>query len=171
MKARGELARDAVVATVMSNIGFERALRARGIELIRAAVGDRYVLEAMREGGYTLGGEQSGHVVDFRLNTTGDGPRTAITLFGIVASQRTTLRELVRDVVYAPQILLNVRSVHRGVLDVRPCATRSQRERGVSRNRGGSSSALPAPSRSSGSWPRATTARSSRPLQRASPDE
>jgi len=117
MKARGELARDAVVATVMSNVGFERALRACGIELIRAAVGDRYVLEAMREGGYTLGGEQSGHVVDFRFNTTGDGPRTAITLLGIVASQRTTLRELVRDVVYAPQILLNVRSVHRGVLD------------------------------------------------------
>ena len=74
MKARGELARDAVVATVMSNVGFERALRACGIELIRAAVGDRYVLEAMRAGGYTLGGEQSGHVVDSRFNTTGDGP-------------------------------------------------------------------------------------------------
>jgi len=117
MKERRELAGDAVVATVMSNVGFERALRACGIALVRAAVGDRYVLEAMRDGGYDLGGEQSGHVVDFRFNTTGDGPRTAITLLGIVASQRTTLHELVRDVVYAPQILLNVHSVDLGVLD------------------------------------------------------
>ncbi len=91
MEARGELARHTIVATVMSNIGFERALRARGIELIRTAVGDRYVLEQMRAGGYTLGGEQSGHVIDFRHNTTGDGPRTAITLLGIVAAQDATL--------------------------------------------------------------------------------
>ena len=55
---------------------------------MRAAVGDRYVLEQMRAGGYTLGGEQSGHVIDFRHNTTGDGPRTAMTLLGIVAAQR-----------------------------------------------------------------------------------
>jgi phosphoglucosamine mutase len=118
MKAREELAGHAIVATVMSNIGFERALRACGIELIRAAVGDRYVLEAMRAGGYALGGEQSGHVVDFRYNTTGDGPRTAITLLGILASQRTTLRELVADVVYAPQVLVNVKTSRRDLVDV-----------------------------------------------------
>lgn len=117
MRARGELARETIVATVMSNVGFERALRDRGIQLIRARVGDRYVLEQMRAEGYTLGGEQSGHVIDFRHNTTGDGPRTAITLLGLVAAQETTLHELVRDVVYAPQVLLNVRSSYRAVLD------------------------------------------------------
>lgn len=117
MHARGELTGNAIVATVMSNVGFERALRAHGIELIRAAVGDRYVLEAMRAGGYTLGGEQSGHVIDFRHNTTGDGPRTAITLLGIVAGQDATLHELVAEVVYAPQILVNVRTSHAEIVE------------------------------------------------------
>jgi phosphoglucosamine mutase len=117
LHARGELTGHSIVATVMSNIGFERALRAHGINLVRTAVGDRYVLEEMRAGGYVLGGEQSGHVVDFRYNTTGDGPRTAVTLLGIVASQKTTLHELVRDVVYAPQVLVNVRTSCRGVLE------------------------------------------------------
>ncbi len=117
MKANHELAGDAIVATQMSNVGFERALRKHGIGLVRAAVGDRYVLEQMRSGGYDLGGEQSGHVIDFRYNTTGDGPRTAITLLGLVASQNATLHELVREVVYAPQILLNVRTNRRGVLE------------------------------------------------------
>jgi phosphoglucosamine mutase len=117
MAARGELADHTIVATVMSNIGFERALRARGMELIRTSVGDRYVLERMRTGGYTLGGEQSGHVIDFRYNTTGDGPRTAITLLGIMAARGATLHELVREVVYAPQVLVNVRTRNRDVLD------------------------------------------------------
>jgi phosphoglucosamine mutase len=117
MQSRGELAGDAVVATVMSNVGFERALRARGIGLIRAAVGDRYVLERMRAGGYALGGEQSGHIVDFRHNTTGDGPRTAITLLGVVAAQRSTLHDLVAAVVYAPQLLVNVRTERREVME------------------------------------------------------
>ncbi|HYL27795.1 MAG TPA: phosphoglucosamine mutase, partial [Candidatus Nitrosotalea sp.] len=118
MQARGELAGDAVVATVMSNVGFERALRAQGIRLIRAPVGDRYVLEMMRAGGFVLGGEQSGHVIDLRYNTTGDGPRTAITLLSILASQHATLHELVREVVYAPQVLLNVRTNRRDVLEL-----------------------------------------------------
>ncbi len=108
MHARGELAADTIVATVMSNIGFERALRKHGIDLIRTAVGDRYVLERMREGNYALGGEQSGHVIDFRYNTTGDGPRTAVTLLGIVAARRVALHELVSEVRIAPQILVNV---------------------------------------------------------------
>ncbi|HEX3671046.1 MAG TPA: phosphoglucosamine mutase [Candidatus Cybelea sp.] len=112
----GDLAGDAIVATQMSNVGFERALRAHGIALIRAAVGDRYVLEQMRAGGYGLGGEQSGHVIDFRFNTTGDGPRTAITLFDLMKRSGATLHELVREVVYAPQILLNVRTTRRDVL-------------------------------------------------------
>jgi phosphoglucosamine mutase len=117
MQSRGELAGGAVVATVMSNVGFERALRSRGIELIRAAVGDRYVLDRMRSGGYALGGEQSGHVIDFRHNTTGDGPRTAITLLGVLAAQRGTLHDLVAAVVYAPQLLVNVRSNNRDVME------------------------------------------------------
>ncbi|HEY6449512.1 MAG TPA: phosphoglucosamine mutase [Candidatus Cybelea sp.] len=117
MLTTDELARRTIVATVMSNVGFERALRARGIELIRTAVGDRYVLEQMRAGGFNLGGEQSGHVIDFRYNTTGDGLRTAITLLGLVAAQDTTLHELVLPVVYAPQILVNVRTRYIAVLE------------------------------------------------------
>jgi phosphoglucosamine mutase len=118
MHARGELAGGAIVGTVMSNIGFERALRARGIGLVRAPVGDRYVLEMMRDGGYVLGGEQSGHVIDLRRNTTGDGPMAAMTLFGIVTASGSRLHDLVREVVSAPQILLNVRTPRRDVLDV-----------------------------------------------------
>ena len=118
MHARGQLAGDTIVATVMSNIGFERALRNHGIALIRTSVGDRFVLERMREDGYTLGGEQSGHLIDLRYNTTGDGPRTAVTLLGIVAAVHTPLCELVAEVQVAPQVLVNVRSNGDGVLAV-----------------------------------------------------
>jgi phosphoglucosamine mutase len=116
LHARGELAGDTVVATVMSNIGFERALEREGIALVRTAVGDRNVLEAMLRGGYALGGEQSGHVIDFRYNTTGDGPRTAMTLLGILAESGVTLHELTRGVKIAPQILVNVSSDNGDVL-------------------------------------------------------
>ncbi len=118
MHAAGALRRDTIVGTVMSNIGFERALRRHGLTLLRTPVGDRYVLEAMREGDYTLGGEQSGHVVDFRYNTTGDGPRTAVTLLTLMAEQHATLHELVREVVIAPQVLVNVRAGNHDVLGV-----------------------------------------------------
>ena len=114
---RGELAHDTIVGTVMSNIGFERALGAHDIHLARAAVGDRYVLEMMQSGGFVLGGEQSGHVIDLRRNTTGDGPMTAVTLFGIMRARRTTLHELVREIVIAPQVLVNVRTAHAYVLE------------------------------------------------------
>jgi phosphoglucosamine mutase len=118
MQARGQLARSTIVATVMSNFGFERALRSHGIELVRTAVGDRYVLEAMREGGYNLGGEQSGHVIDFRYNTTGDGPRTAVTLLSILAARDAALHELVSEVHIAPQILVNVGAPDDSVLSL-----------------------------------------------------
>ncbi len=114
---RGELHGDTIVGTVMSNIGFERALERHGIRLLRAAVGDRYVLERMRESGFTLGGEQSGHIIDLRRNTTGDGPMTAVTLFGIVRASGMRLHDLVREVVVAPQVLVNVRTPHKQVLD------------------------------------------------------
>jgi phosphoglucosamine mutase len=109
-KERGELPGDAIVGTVMSNIGFGRALERHNIRLLRAPVGDRYVLEQMRAGGFTLGGEQSGHVINLRKNTTGDGVMTAITLLGIVASSGRRLHDLVNEIVVAPQILVNVRT-------------------------------------------------------------
>src|SRR5665213_2162876 len=107
--ARGELPGDTIVGTVMSNIGLERALAGRGIALLRAPVGDRYVLERMREGGFTFGGEQSGHIIDLRRNTTGDGPMTAVALLSIVARRNARLHDLAVDVVVAPQILVNVK--------------------------------------------------------------
>jgi phosphoglucosamine mutase len=118
LHARGVLAHDTIVGTVMSNIGFERALARAGITLVRTAVGDRYVLERMKSGGFVLGGEQSGHIIDLRRNTTGDGPMTAVTLLGLMRERGATLHELVRDVVVAPQILVNVRTPHKNVLEV-----------------------------------------------------
>ncbi len=118
LHARGALAHDTIVGTVMSNIGFERALARAGIALERTAVGDRYVLERMQSGGFVLGGEQSGHIIDLRRNTTGDGPMTAVTLLGLMREQGALLHELVRDVVVAPQVLVNVRTPHKNVLDV-----------------------------------------------------
>ena len=128
---RGALAQDTIVGTVMSNIGFERALARHGIGLIRTAVGDRYVLERMQAGGFTLGGEQSGHIIDLRRNTTGDGPMTAVTLFGIMREKNAQLHDLVGEVVVAPQVLVNVRTPHKAVLEVqavREAIARAERE-------------------------------------------
>ncbi len=114
-KKRGMLARDTIVGTVMSNVGLERALQAEGIHLKRAAVGDRYVLEEMRAGGFVLGGEQSGHIIDLGRNTTGDGPMTAISLFSIVAASRRSLHELASALTVFPQVLVNIRVADRAV--------------------------------------------------------
>lgn len=116
LRDRGKLAHDTIVGTVMSNIGFERAVLKHGMKLVRTAVGDRYVLEEMRGNGYVLGGEQSGHIIDLLENTTGDGIMTAVTLLSIVATVQKPLYELVADVVYAPQILVNVRTPHKHAL-------------------------------------------------------
>ena len=118
LRGQGELAQDTIVGTVMSNIGFERALTRAGITLVRTAVGDRYVLERMQRDSFTLGGEQSGHIIDLRRNTTGDGPMTAVTLLGIMHATGSTLHELVREVVVAPQVLVNVRTPRKDVLNV-----------------------------------------------------
>jgi phosphoglucosamine mutase len=99
----------------MSNVGLERALEGAGIGLLRAAVGDRYVLETMRAGGYRLGGEQSGHVIDLDRNTTGDGLMTAVTLFGIAARSKLRLHDLAASLTVFPQILINVRVEDRGI--------------------------------------------------------
>jgi phosphoglucosamine mutase len=114
--ARGELPGNALVATVMSNVGLEKALAPYGIALLRAPVGDRYVLERMREGGYVLGGEQSGHIIDLRNNTTGDGPMTAIALLSTVVRSGKTLHELASDLTIYPQVLVNVKTSRKDVL-------------------------------------------------------
>ncbi len=116
-KRHGKLAHDTLVATVMSNVGLERALQREGIALIRTSVGDRYVLEAMRAGGFTLGGEQSGHVIDFERNTTGDGPMTAVSLLSLMLRKRTTLRDLTAGMHVYPQILVNVRTTRKEVIE------------------------------------------------------
>ncbi len=114
---RGELTGETVVGTVMSNLGLEKALAARGIALVRAAVGDRYVLEKMREGGYVFGGEQSGHIINLRNNTTGDGPKTAIELLSVMVRRGRGLHELASELAVYPQILINVRTGRKEVLD------------------------------------------------------
>ncbi|HET7407109.1 MAG TPA: phosphoglucosamine mutase [Mycobacteriales bacterium] len=106
---QGRLARGTVVTTVMTNLGFHRAMAAHGIEVVETAVGDRYVLEAMRAGGYLLGGEQSGHVVFLDHATTGDGSLTALQLMSRVAATGRPLAELVAVMSRLPQVLVNVR--------------------------------------------------------------
>ncbi|GAC1502111.1 MAG: phosphoglucosamine mutase [Vulcanimicrobiaceae bacterium] len=113
----GMLAGNAVVGTVMSNIGFQRALDARGITLLRAPVGDRYVLERMRAGGYLFGGEQSGHIIDLHRNTTGDGPMTAVAVLGTVVKSGATLHELCAEMHVFPQVLVNIKTANKGALD------------------------------------------------------
>ncbi|MEA2784076.1 MAG: phosphoglucosamine mutase [Candidatus Eremiobacteraeota bacterium] len=128
---RGELPGDTVVGTVMSNMGFEKALERAGIRLVRAAVGDRYVLEMMRAGGYRFGGEQSGHVIDLARGTTGDGPMTAVALFSVAARTKRTLHELAADLAVYPQVLVNVRVADKGIAEhpnVRDAIAAAERE-------------------------------------------
>jgi phosphoglucosamine mutase len=106
---RRRLPGPAVVATVMSNIGLEIALRERGIEMIRTAVGDKYVMEEMVKRGFSLGGEQSGHVIFSEHLFTGDGLATALTVLRIMADTSKELSELAAALVTYPQVLVNVR--------------------------------------------------------------
>lgn len=107
--ARGALPGNTVVGTVMSNLGLELCLRARGGRLLRTRVGDRYVLEAMRRGGYGLGGEQSGHIILLEHHTTGDGLVTAAVLAGLLHRSGRRLSEAAGVVPRLPQVLRNVR--------------------------------------------------------------
>ena len=109
MQARGRLAGERVVATVMSNIGLELALRSRGVELLRADVGDKYVLEKLLETGSTLGGEQSGHIIFPRTSLAGDGMITAINLLRAMREEGRALEELTEGFERYPQVLTNVR--------------------------------------------------------------
>ena len=110
---RGHLAHDTVVATVMSNLGFVQAMRRAGITVHQTAVGDRYVLEAMRDGGFTLGGEQSGHIIMNEHATTGDGILSALHVLQRMARTGSSLRELASVVTRLPQVLVNVSGVDR----------------------------------------------------------
>jgi phosphoglucosamine mutase len=109
LERRGELANHTVVATTMSNMGLEIALRESSIKMLRAPVGDKYVLEEMRRSGAVLGGEQSGHIILSREATTGDGLLTAVRVLEIVAASGRPLAELVAGLKVFPQTIKNVR--------------------------------------------------------------
>jgi phosphoglucosamine mutase len=108
-KREGRLTGDTVVATVMSNVGLEIALRKHGIRLIRTPVGDRHVMEEMLRGGYVLGGEQSGHVIQAEHLATGDGLATALSVLRVMETTGQGLAELAGELVTYPQTLINVR--------------------------------------------------------------
>ena len=120
-KEEGLLARPGIVATVMSNLGLERYLADIGLSLERAAVGDRYVLERMREGGYNVGGEQSGHIILSDYATTGDGLVAAMQVLSVVKKKGKPVSEVCHLFEPLPQILKNVR-VRKTVLERPPVA-------------------------------------------------
>jgi phosphoglucosamine mutase len=117
MHAAGELKNDLVVATVMANLGFVRALEQRGITVVAAPVGDKFVAEAMADHSAVLGGEQSGHLIYGMHSTTGDGVLTALKLAEALASSDQTLSDLARVFDPYPQVLINVQVRDRGALD------------------------------------------------------
>lgn len=119
LRARGELPADCIVTTVMSNFGFEKQLRQDGIELVRAQVGDKYVLEKMLQRGAVLGGEQSGHVIDLSVHTTGDGIHTAL-VFGHVLGETGKRFSELHTFDPMPQLLINERVASRPPLDSLP---------------------------------------------------
>lgn len=111
MRERGELSGDTLVATVMSNLGLLQAMRREGVEVVQTDVGDRYVLERMRAGGFSLGGEQSGHVIMSAHGTTGDGLMTGMRLLSRMADTGRTLADLASVMERLPQVLVNVKGV------------------------------------------------------------
>ena len=117
LKERGVLARDTLVATVMSNLGLLQAMEREGIHVLQTAVGDRYVLEEMRAGGYSLGGEQSGHVILLDHGTTGDGTLTGLMLAARMVQTGRTLADLGTVMTRLPQVLVNVKGVDTSRVD------------------------------------------------------
>lgn len=109
MRERGVLAGDTVVSTVMCNFGFVRAMKEMGINVVQTKVGDRYVLEAMREHGYSIGGEQSGHMILLDHNSTGDGLMTACQFLAAVIRSGKPVGEAIQVMEKMPQTLINVR--------------------------------------------------------------
>ena len=117
MARKRKLAKNTVVATVMSNIGLELYLKERKIKLLRAPVGDRYVVEAMRAGNFNFGGEQSGHLIFLDHATTGDGMLAALQLLGIMVESGRKVSELGKELAVFPQMLHNIRMKHRVPLE------------------------------------------------------
>ncbi|MFS0809837.1 phosphoglucosamine mutase [Peribacillus phoenicis] len=109
LKENNRLKQGTVVSTIMSNLGFYKGLEEHGIQSAQTAVGDRYVVEEMRKGGYNLGGEQSGHIIFLDYNTTGDGLLTGLQLVNIMSETQKTLSELAGEMKKYPQTLINVR--------------------------------------------------------------
>ena len=109
MREKGTLKGQTVVATVMSNLGLELALKPLGVRLVRTEVGDRYVVERMLQDGYNLGGEQSGHILFLDHNTTGDGAITCLQLLALMIEKGRRLSELNRVMTRLPQVLVNVK--------------------------------------------------------------
>jgi phosphoglucosamine mutase len=120
MKARKQLKKNTVVATVMSNMGFEIAMKEAGIRLIRTQVGDRYILEQMLRKGYNLGGEQSGHIIFLDHTTTGDGILSALQVLAVMKKKERPLSELAAVMSTLPQVLVNVTVEKRKDLDSIP---------------------------------------------------
>ncbi|AIF42128.1 MULTISPECIES: phosphoglucosamine mutase [Virgibacillus] len=111
MNEKGFLRKNTVVSTVMSNIGFYKAIEENGMRSDKTAVGDRYVMEEMRKGGYNLGGEQSGHIIFLDYNTTGDGMLSAIQLVNVMRETGKPLSELAGEMAIYPQVLKNVKVI------------------------------------------------------------
>ena len=109
LKEKGKLAKNTVVATVMSNMGLEKALNKKGCRVVKTKVGDRYVLEKMREEGYVLGGEQSGHIIFLEHNTTGDGLLSALQLLEVIKEKKQPLSKLASAMKTYPQVLINAK--------------------------------------------------------------
>ena len=128
LKSRSELTGDVVVATVMSNIGLEIALRSRGIKLTRADVGDKYVLEELIRSGAVMGGEQSGHIIFPRLSLAGDGMITTISLLRAMRHHNKTLAELVGGFQRYPQVLVNIRVSEKRPFEELPAVQRLAHE-------------------------------------------
>ena len=120
LKQRGLLTGDLVMATTMSNMGLEAALRRSGIRMLRAPVGDRYVLERMQKENAALGGEQSGHILFPHLATTGDGLLTALVVLDLIARSGKSLDELAADLKVFPQVIVNVKVREKKPLDSIP---------------------------------------------------
>jgi phosphoglucosamine mutase len=125
LQAKGQLAGDLVVATTMSNMGLEAALRTSGIRMFRAPVGDKYVLEMMQKNHASLGGEQSGHILFPSRSTTGDGLLTALVLLDLLARSGKPLHELLSDLRVFPQVIVNVKVREKRPLEQIPAVVAS----------------------------------------------
>ena len=109
LQSEGRLKQDTIVSTIMSNLGFYKALTEHGLKSVKTAVGDKYVVEEMVRGDYNFGGEQSGHIIFLDYNTTGDGLLTGLQLVNIMKATGRTLSSLAGEMMIYPQELINVR--------------------------------------------------------------